>query len=436
MAHDVFICHANQDKKTADAVYAALEKNGIKCWMAPRDIPAGKKWDASITEALPQSRALVIIFSKYSNVSDYCINEVGIAFERKLGIFPIRIDDTIPSGAMELYLRNRQWTEAQKPPLKPHLKRLVDEVRQLLPQPAAVRATEETKKVSEPVNKAVKKPEIKKPIKLRKIWLGVACIILAIAVIGVTLKYTVFTEEQATLDGGKETVVVSVNASENVTPTTENVPPTTENIPPTTEVSNLNYIEGYVFDTTTNAPIADAIVDIVEQVTNSADYTYEVKRASGYSDSKGYYKTRSFNGTGKYFLKVTASGYIPLWHEDAWDITQAKQITFKAGETFNINFFILKYGTISGKIISTITGKAFYGTLTLYLFDAAGHLFFSTSVVTNKEGEYTAILFPGDYYIRFENIYYDNCNNITDATLVKVTPGEDTPNLDFYLDIS
>jgi hypothetical protein len=82
MAHEVFICYANQDKQAADEVCAALEKNGISCWMAPRDIPTGEKWDASIITALPKSRALVIIFSTHSNASDYCINEVGIAFEK------------------------------------------------------------------------------------------------------------------------------------------------------------------------------------------------------------------------------------------------------------------------------------------------------------------------------------------------------------------
>lgn len=40
MAHDVFISYAQHDKPTADAVCHGLESVGIRCWMAPRDLPA------------------------------------------------------------------------------------------------------------------------------------------------------------------------------------------------------------------------------------------------------------------------------------------------------------------------------------------------------------------------------------------------------------
>ncbi len=38
MAHDVFISHSAKDKATADAVCAVLEAEGIRCWIAPRDV--------------------------------------------------------------------------------------------------------------------------------------------------------------------------------------------------------------------------------------------------------------------------------------------------------------------------------------------------------------------------------------------------------------
>lgn len=39
--HDVFISYASSDKPVADAVCAALEQRGIRCWIAPRDILPG-----------------------------------------------------------------------------------------------------------------------------------------------------------------------------------------------------------------------------------------------------------------------------------------------------------------------------------------------------------------------------------------------------------
>ena len=42
MAHDVFLSYAAADQALAFAVVAGLEGQGIRCWVAPRDIiPAG-----------------------------------------------------------------------------------------------------------------------------------------------------------------------------------------------------------------------------------------------------------------------------------------------------------------------------------------------------------------------------------------------------------
>ena len=41
MAHDVFISYSTADKTAADAVCAILEGNGVRCWIAPRDIMRG-----------------------------------------------------------------------------------------------------------------------------------------------------------------------------------------------------------------------------------------------------------------------------------------------------------------------------------------------------------------------------------------------------------
>jgi hypothetical protein len=52
MAHDVFISHSTEDKAVADAVCAILEKNGVRCWIAARDILPGADWSASIVDGI------------------------------------------------------------------------------------------------------------------------------------------------------------------------------------------------------------------------------------------------------------------------------------------------------------------------------------------------------------------------------------------------
>jgi TIR domain-containing protein len=42
MARDVFVSHATEDETTASEVCALLEARGVQCWIAPRDVAAGK----------------------------------------------------------------------------------------------------------------------------------------------------------------------------------------------------------------------------------------------------------------------------------------------------------------------------------------------------------------------------------------------------------
>ena len=56
MGHDVFISHSTKDKAAADAVCAALEANGVRCWVAPRDIKPGENWATAILRGIAGCR--------------------------------------------------------------------------------------------------------------------------------------------------------------------------------------------------------------------------------------------------------------------------------------------------------------------------------------------------------------------------------------------
>ncbi|MGO9237975.1 MAG: toll/interleukin-1 receptor domain-containing protein [Methylocella sp.] len=56
MAHDVFLSYSSKEKYAADAACAVLERNGIRVWMAPRDILPGLGWGTSIIEAINNAR--------------------------------------------------------------------------------------------------------------------------------------------------------------------------------------------------------------------------------------------------------------------------------------------------------------------------------------------------------------------------------------------
>jgi len=42
--HDVFVSYAHADAARAGAICDALERDGLRCWIAPRAVPAGRAW--------------------------------------------------------------------------------------------------------------------------------------------------------------------------------------------------------------------------------------------------------------------------------------------------------------------------------------------------------------------------------------------------------
>ena len=131
LGHDVFICHSSKDKEIADATCHFLEQNGIKCWIAPRDVSTGS-YAVSIVDAIETSKLLVIIFSNNSNVSDHVKNELEIAVSSGITIQPFRIEDVEPSTEMKYYIKRMHWLDALTPPLEDHLSKLTEMISKLL----------------------------------------------------------------------------------------------------------------------------------------------------------------------------------------------------------------------------------------------------------------------------------------------------------------
>jgi hypothetical protein len=124
MAHDVFVSYSNKDKPVADAVVAGLEKSGIRCWVAPRDITPGRSWGDAIISAIEASRFMVIILSGNSNQSKQVIREVERAVANNVIIIPFRIENIDPTGAMAYFLSTEHWLDAITPPLERHIEKL------------------------------------------------------------------------------------------------------------------------------------------------------------------------------------------------------------------------------------------------------------------------------------------------------------------------
>jgi hypothetical protein len=172
MAHDIFISHSAHDKAVADAVCAALENAGIRCWIAPRDVQLGRSFAGEITRAIQQSKAMVLIFSAHSNNSEQVLREVQLAVTSHLHIVQFRIEDVLPNDDLTYYLSTPHWLDALTPPLENHLQRLVTSIKALLNAPGE-ESTKSAAAAATPV------PARKQQLSLRMLWIA-----LALAIVG------------------------------------------------------------------------------------------------------------------------------------------------------------------------------------------------------------------------------------------------------------
>ena len=130
--HDVFISYSSKDQPIADAVCSVLETRKIRCWIAPRDIVAGKAWAAAILDGLEDCRAMVLIFSGNSNTSTQVLREVDRAVNRTLPIVPFRIENASMSKEMEYYIGASHWLDALDGAQEKNIARLADTITKLL----------------------------------------------------------------------------------------------------------------------------------------------------------------------------------------------------------------------------------------------------------------------------------------------------------------
>jgi uncharacterized membrane protein YeaQ/YmgE (transglycosylase-associated protein family) len=132
MAFDAFVSYSQQDKAYADAACAKLEAEGIRCWIAPRDIVHGMDWGEAIIDAIRGAKVMVLIFSAHANASPQIKREVERAVHRGIAIVPVRVEDVTPTKSLEYFISSAHWLDAITPPLEMHLKQLAVSVKTLV----------------------------------------------------------------------------------------------------------------------------------------------------------------------------------------------------------------------------------------------------------------------------------------------------------------
>jgi len=178
MSHDVFISYSHKDKAIADAICTNLEVAKIRCWIAPRDIGPGEDWPTAISQALPQSRVMVMVFSSDSNNSDQVYRELFLAASNNVVIIPFRIEQVEPEPRKGYILAGMHWLDAMNPPTQEEINVLVKSVKSFLSTFAVIKPVQFTPLIT-PSQAEYLKP---KPARQIPSWLwGLLIVILILA---------------------------------------------------------------------------------------------------------------------------------------------------------------------------------------------------------------------------------------------------------------
>jgi hypothetical protein len=129
---EVFVSYSQRDRETAFGIVEYVERDGILCWVAPRDVDPGTDWAAEIIDAIASARVMVLVFSAGANASPQVRREVERAVNRGVAVLPFRIEDVLPARSLEYFLSSQHWLDAFPPPMEPHYARLSRYLQSLL----------------------------------------------------------------------------------------------------------------------------------------------------------------------------------------------------------------------------------------------------------------------------------------------------------------
>ena len=127
----IFLSYSSRDKLIADAICSRLENQGIRCWIAPRDVNPGSDYSDQISDALEHSTAMVMVFSSGSNSSRHVKSEIDRAFSLDKVIIPFRVENVELDKGLAYYLSKTHWLDALTKPLEQHIDRLAGTIRKV-----------------------------------------------------------------------------------------------------------------------------------------------------------------------------------------------------------------------------------------------------------------------------------------------------------------
>jgi TolB-like protein/Tfp pilus assembly protein PilF len=108
---DAFVSYASHDAPVANSIVEALEKPGLRCWIAPRDVTPGSHYADHIMSAISRAKVLVLVLSDSALASKHVGKEVERASSKGRPIIALRTDAAALTPAFEYFLSESQWID-------------------------------------------------------------------------------------------------------------------------------------------------------------------------------------------------------------------------------------------------------------------------------------------------------------------------------------
>jgi TolB-like protein/Tfp pilus assembly protein PilF len=158
----VFISYASQDAAVANAVVEALERQGVRCWIAPRDVVPGEFYAGAIVHAIDAAKVIVLVLSESAATSQHVLREVERASSKRHPVVAFRTDLAPMPAELEYFLNTSHWLDASAVGVEHALPKLLDAVQRAMVA-GAVAPPGDSSVAARPVANLTQQPPITRP---------------------------------------------------------------------------------------------------------------------------------------------------------------------------------------------------------------------------------------------------------------------------------